>query len=232
MMAQKRAKKTVSYAAAGLTADEYQKIQQAFNFFNCELYKDQPVPQPLITFSRRGGSFGYFSAKRFQGKRNSATAGELSLNPDHFARPDIEIAGTLVHEMCHAWQYAWGHPSRAGYHNVEWGSRMKQIGLYPSSTGRPGGRETGGSVSHYIIPDGPFDRAFKKLAATGWRLDWQSRAPERKQRNSKTKHTCPQCGRNVWGVPEPEYVDCHKCGVLMIPQDKAVELANVSYAAD
>ncbi len=36
---------------------------------------------------------------------------------------------------------------------------MKAIGLHPSSTGKEGGEETGDRVSHYILPDGPFDVA-------------------------------------------------------------------------
>jgi hypothetical protein len=31
---------------------------------------------------------------------------------------------------------------------------MREIGLQPSSTGEPGGMETGQTVSHYIIPGG------------------------------------------------------------------------------
>jgi hypothetical protein len=31
---------------------------------------------------------------------------------------------------------------------------MREIGLQPSSTGEPGGMETGQTVSHYILPGG------------------------------------------------------------------------------
>jgi hypothetical protein len=33
---------------------------------------------------------------------------------------------------------------------------MKEIGLQPSTIGQPGGKETGQSVTHYIIPGGAF----------------------------------------------------------------------------
>jgi hypothetical protein len=58
--------------------------------------------------------------------------------------------------MVHLWQYHVGSPSRSGYHNREWADMMKRLGLPPSDTGKPGGRETGQRVTHYIIPDGPF----------------------------------------------------------------------------
>jgi hypothetical protein len=32
---------------------------------------------------------------------------------------------------------------------------MKGIGLQPSTTGEPGGKETGQSVTHYVLPGGP-----------------------------------------------------------------------------
>ena len=51
---------------------------------------------------------------------------------------------------------------------------MREIGLQPTSTGEPGGKETGQSVTHYIIPEGRYAKAYAKLAATGFQLHWQS----------------------------------------------------------
>jgi hypothetical protein len=51
---------------------------------------------------------------------------------------------------------------------------MKAIGLYPSNTGAPGGRETGHQMQHYIVSGGRFAEVFAALAATGWRLDLES----------------------------------------------------------
>ena len=49
---------------------------------------------------------------------------------------------------------------------------MKEIGLQPSTTGEPGGKETGQSVTHYILPGGPYATAYAKLRslAEGARL--------------------------------------------------------------
>ena len=88
-----------------------------------------------------------------------------------------------------------------GYHNKEWAAKMESLGLQPSSTGAVGGKRTGQRVSHYIIPDGPFTKAFANLAATGWKLNLQSahRPGATKGPNSKTKFTCSSCGQNAWG---------------------------------
>ena len=57
---------------------------------------------------------------------------------------------------------------------------IKMIGRQPSSTGAVGGKETAHRVTHYIIPDGPFTKAFAEPAATGWKLNLQSaHRPER-----------------------------------------------------
>jgi predicted SprT family Zn-dependent metalloprotease len=72
---------------------------------------------------------------------------ELALNPDNFEdRTDEQIMSTLLHEMCHCWQYYFGEPSRGGYHNREWASKMKEVGLHPSDNEKPGGKETGHST--------------------------------------------------------------------------------------
>jgi hypothetical protein len=72
--------------------------------------------------------------------------------------------------MAHVWQQVHGTPPRRSYHDRQWAAKMKEIGLYPSDTGEPGGNETGQKVSHYITPDGPFVQAFAKLEATGFKL--------------------------------------------------------------
>ena len=73
-------------------------------------------------------------------------------------------SSTLAHEMAHAWQYHFGKPSaEAGYHNVEWGTKMEEIGLMPSNTGEPGGKRTGQQMTHYIVEDGPFAEAASDL---------------------------------------------------------------------
>jgi hypothetical protein len=51
---------------------------------------------------------------------------------------------------------------------------MKAIGLYLSNTGKRDGKETGQSMTHYILTDGAYACAYRKLAATGWQLNWQS----------------------------------------------------------
>ncbi|MER9586065.1 sprT domain-containing protein [Mesorhizobium sp. M0276] len=110
------------------------------------------------------------------------------------------------HEMTHLWQHHFGKPSRAGYHNKEWAAKMHAIGLHPSDIGRPGGKETGQSCSHYIIERGPYARAFAELAGQSdfstlyielWD-DAEARKKRKAKSASKTRYTCPSCDQHAW----------------------------------
>lgn len=150
-----------------ITEREYRAFQHAYNFFNAELFGNS-LPHVLVTLQRHARAKGYFAPERFAGRVEKVTAHELALNPDVFTgRSDELILSTLVHEMVHVWQQTYGRPPRRCYHDKEWAAKMKEIGLQPSTTGEPGGKETGQSVTHYLIPGGPFTRAYAKLAATG-----------------------------------------------------------------
>jgi hypothetical protein len=198
---------------AAITITEYQGFQKAYDFFNRELFGGS-LPQVLVTLQRHARTYGYFSPQRFSGRVDKTAVHELALNPDGFAgRTDGEILSTLVHEMCHVWQQTHGKAPRKGYHDRQWTAKMREIGLQPSSTGEEGGQETGQSVSHYIIIEGRFAKAYVKLAATGFALHWQS-APASKQgkakKSGKTKFTCPECGQNAWAKPDALLL-CGEC---------------------
>jgi hypothetical protein len=140
---------------------------------------------------------------------------ELALNPDTFTgRTDEEILSTLAHEMAHVWQQTHGKPPTRCYHDKQWAAEMKEIGLQPSTTGAPGGKETGQSVTHYIVAGGPYARAYAKLKVTGFQLHWQSvprDAQAKAKKASKTKFTCPDCGQNAWAKPDALLIcgDCY-----------------------
>jgi len=215
-MTAKTEQSAVSYEAnkeATITEREYRAFQVAYDFFNAELFGGT-LPHVLVTLQRHAKAKGYFAADRFQGRTDGAKAHELAMNPDVFTgRSDELILSTLTHEMVHVWQQTHGKAPRTAYHDRQWAAKMKEVGLQPSTTGEPGGKETGQSVTHYIIPDGPYARAYAKLASTGCRLNWQSlpfSAERKKKAASKTKYTCPTCGTNAWAKPETVLI-CGTC---------------------
>ena len=50
--------------------------------------------------------------------------------------------------MAHVWQPTHGKPPIRCYQGRQWAAKMKEIGLQPSTTGEPGGKGTGQSVTH------------------------------------------------------------------------------------
>lgn len=214
-------KKKAATEQEAITPAEYRAFQEAYDFFNAELFAGS-LPHVLVTLQRHAKARGYFSPDRFTGRTEKAAAHELAMNPDTFTgRSDEEILSTLAHEMAHVWQQSHGTPPRRSYHDRQWAAKMKEIGLHPSTTGQPGGKETGQSVTHYIVPGGAYAEAYAKLENHGFQLHWQS-APAGQQAKaktaSKTKFTCPDCGQNAWGKPDSLLI----CGVCF--EDSASEI--------
>jgi len=146
----------------------YDGLTQAYDYFNRRLFKTE-LPRCLITMQRKSKAYGYFAGDRFGEIAGTGRADEIALNPQHFAeRSTRETLATLVHEMAHLWQHHWGKTGCRGYHNKQWATRMKILGLYPSSTSQPGGKELGHKVSHYIASGGSFDRACEEFLKTGF----------------------------------------------------------------
>ena len=187
-----------------ITLTEYQGFQKAYDFFNRELFGGI-LPQVLVTLQRHANTRGYFSPERFSGRVSETAIHELALNPDSFiGRSDEIILSTLVHEMAHVWQQTHGRPPRRSYHDRQWAAKMLEVGLQSSNTSEPGGKETGQSMSHYILPGGRYAETFSKLAAGGFQLHWQSvpaNQQGRAKRPSKVKYTCPDCSQNAWAKP-------------------------------
>jgi predicted SprT family Zn-dependent metalloprotease len=197
----------------------YKDLLYAYDYFNDVLFGGK-LPTCLITMQRKPRARGYFSYERFNSRRDEQdTTDEIALNPVAFQdRTDEEILSTLVHEMVHLWQYHVGSPSRSGYHNREWADMMKRLGLPPSDTGKPGGRETGQRVTHYIIPGGPFALTCAVLLEDGdCNIHYEEKGSQNaaKKAASKTRYTCPSCGLNAWAKPGVR-INCDQCDKPLI----------------
>src|SRR6266568_3258693 len=209
------------------TTQTYTSLTTAYDFFNRELFSNG-LPPCLITMQRHKGAFGYFSGERFAKTSDpKEVTDELALNPTHFAtRKPHEVLSTLAHEMVHLWQHHYGKPPRKRYHDKQWAAKMHEIGLIPTTSGEPGGKETGQKMTHLIEANGRFARAVGKLLAEQPAILYADRsensAARKKKAASKTKYTCPGCGLNAWAKPDAPLV-CGSCQKPMEAEDAAVE---------
>lgn len=214
------------------TADTYNSLEEAYNVFNRELFLDK-LPACLLTLQRRSKrTYGFFAPGRF-GNPDGKSSDELAMNPIHFSSREInEVLSTLAHEMTHVEQQYFGKPSRSGYHNKEWGRLMKRIGLYPSNSGKPGGKETGQQMTHYTVSGGPFETACATLLDSGFKLDWSEISPKLAtveepsgepgtlkiiDSSNRIKFGCVGCNAKAWGKPSLKLI-CGRCKLDMVMQ--------------
>ena len=208
------------------TFESYGELEHAYDYFNGALFAGK-LPRCLITLQVGRRYYGYFCGDRFAA-HDGRQCDEIALNPRYFGQqPLIEVLGTLVHEMMHLWQHHFGKPGRGSYHNKQWAREMLRVGLHPSATGRPGGAMTGRSMSHYVVPGGPFESAATRLRDARFGISWfearvsrvaaggmEGSTGEAPLSGRRCKFTCPSCGANAWGKGSLKLM-CVECRQLM-----------------
>lgn len=145
-----------------ITTEQFRTLDDLYRYYNIQLF-NSILPECIINMSRKNSTYGFFAPCRWKDLKENDIVHEISLNPDFMMRPFREWHSTLVHEMCHLWQFEFGNPSRRAYHNHEWADKMEEIGLMPSNTGSPDGKRVGQQMTHYVIEGGAFDRVFSLL---------------------------------------------------------------------
>lgn len=187
------------------TRETYNALQDAFNWFNRELFSSN-LPQVIIVLHRKKGAKGYFWAdmwhKHIDSESETPTISEIALTPETLDRSDKEILSTLVHEMVHLWQYTSGKPSRNAYHNKEWADMMEEIGLHPTHNGQWDGKPTGQKVTHLIVEGHRFDTSASAFLEDRKVIQWFGVQQGKKEAKNKNK-VLYTCGCNpvvkVWG---------------------------------
>jgi len=161
------------------TADAamFTELAFAYHFINQEMF-DGRLETCIVTTNRKYGSLGYFRPRGFNAGERCAN--EISLNAAYMSvRTMRSTLGTLASLMCLAKNAQDGFIGRKGYCGKVWAESMKDIGLMPSSTGRPGGAPTGYNNSFYIVKGGAFDLSCCRLRRAKFALTWHDRFPFR-----------------------------------------------------
>ena len=204
------------------TEQTYDPLLAAFTHFNRDLFGGA-LPDCLITLQRKANTYGYFSPRKFAAIGGDARADEIALNPAHFrVCTPRGVCSTLVHEMVHLWQEHFGKPPRSGYHDRQWAAAMHRIGLHPSSTAGPGGKETGYHVSDFVVEGGPFDRSYRAFEASGLTIGWGDAFIAQGEETRKSKrdpYVCPGCGLKAYCVANAR-IRCDRCDQLMAARHK------------
>jgi predicted SprT family Zn-dependent metalloprotease len=227
-----------------ITTQQFKSLDDIYNFYNEKLFNNE-LPQCIINLSRKGNSYGFFAPRRWKNEKQGNIVHEISINPDHMNRADIEWHSTLVHEMCHLWQFEFGKSEFRAYHDKEFANKMEEIGLITSNTGQEGGKRTGQRMTHYIKPDANFENTFLDLILddsykkrefykpnlyfivtkkkgsdkdTDKDKEEDTDNPKTKVKTkNKIKYSC-SCNFNIWGKPDLS-VKCNSCDEDFKPQE-------------
>lgn len=207
----------------------YSSLQIAWKHFNDGLFEGKLDPV-LFTIVHSQSSEGYFwplvYAIPSDGEEGEQRRHELAMNPAAFnGRTDEDFLYTFVHEMCHVWQYQFGTFSKGGYHNKEWASKMKEVGLKPYNTKAPE-KETGYTLNHTPIEGGKAEALTGELLKDGWgfriraALDItvqgvQHKQEEKRRRQTrKHKYQCARCAAQAYGKADLHII-CGACNERM-----------------
>jgi predicted SprT family Zn-dependent metalloprotease len=184
------------------TQQFYELLQHAYEFFNKSLFIKERLPNCLITVQRGKNTMGYFFPNRWGNDFGKKTH-EIALNPTYFAEHKvIEIFQTLVHEMCHVWQYEYTQLQKASlrtYHNKEWSNKMISIGLMPTDKD---GKRTGQKTWDTPVSGGLFEESCKELIKSGFAIKWIDRFPASKKCDSHLL----ECGEQKMHSKELSYL--------------------------
>jgi hypothetical protein len=198
------------HGATLVAESEYANVQVLFDWLNSRLF-DGRLPQSLLLLYHHEHELGRFVVRRSRGKGGIPSERyEISLNVDLHKRGERDLASTLLHEMVHLETHLAGKVESRRCHSKGWAERMVRVGLCPTHTGRPGGRQTGQSMTHLIVEGGAFDKAWKALVATGWRLRGSPPAGAR-------RFVCARCGQAATGEPRARLM-CGACLAQALPR--------------
>lgn len=214
-------------------------IEKAYAYFNRVLFFKK-LPDCVLALGKAGPrALGNMISHSWIEGSEGEVFHQITLDRRVFAYEMLEVYSTLVHEMAHLWQTENGTPSKNAYHNKEWAFKMREVGLIPSDTGEPGGKETGERVSDYVEQGGRFEKAFKKLPAS-CKYPLTTRSPDklyparvrevpprekpakpanrRRSSTGKSTYICPKCTQRAYGG-QKLMIDCGVCEVAMERQE-------------
>lgn len=191
---------------------EYAMLQAAYDFFNAKFF-DSRLPKVFFTIDwHNKKSNGYFCPHKLVNKEDAeakAKASVIALNPDYLARDVYEVLATLVHEMCHVWEFEEfiKDPYKlTSYHSKRFEKRLSECNLKAVINNK-----SRSSCSTVIPDDGIFKGIADEYLKTKEFLSIASTKGDKKAKaKNKTKYVCTGCETNVWGKAGLN-LHCNEC---------------------
>lgn len=116
-------------------SERARELYNFFEIFNQEFFEGR-LPTPVVSFRHdrvtRLGSY-------YTGRNEFAVKDQINLNSQHLERPKYQALATLLHEMIHEWQDYSGKHSSGYYHNKQFQTKSRELGIPCNAKGQTTG---------------------------------------------------------------------------------------------
>lgn len=205
------------------------ELYRIFDILNREKF-DGALKEPVITIQKgKGSCMGYFTLdKVWKDKTNAEDAlaadesdensyYEINIDPRYFyGRDEVEIVGTLLHEMVHYFNKVSDVKDCSGnVHNKKFKAAAENVGLIVTKgkTVGWGYTEVSEELRDYILDEINPDKTVFDYFRAG------SRPKEHKtKKKSLFKFTCPECGMTA-KAKNSAIIKCGACDINMDMED-------------
>lgn len=191
-----------------------EQLERLFNRLNKDLFNNE-LPLPIITIQSRGkrqGVLGWFTTRKIWENGNGGRY-EINIVAESLNRPYIEIAETMLHEMCHLYnkEHDIQDCSRGGtYHNNNFKKTAEEHMLIVEKSAKYGHAHT--------KPSEDFEKLFSKY----YQYEFSFRLTQEKENKTKSKqsyrHICEHCG-NIARTTKVIKLICGECNKPMMIEE-------------
>ena len=202
-------------------------LNKIFDLLN-EAFFESALSRPTITIQSTPRAYGHFSLRDDTWISKLGATHEINIGAGTLARPIENVCATLLHEMCHYWNYEHGVQdcSRGGtYHNKRFKETAEAHGLVITHSERYGWSHTepGDALLDFVLEYGLTDILINRneysgfqIPGTGAHSGAPTPTPPTRKPSSTRKYICPQCGMSVRATRAVN-IGCLDCNVRMVP---------------
>ena len=200
-------------------------LNKIFDLLN-EAFFESALSRPTITIQSTPRAYGHFSLRDDTWISKLGATHEINIGAGTLARPIENVCATLLHEMCHYWNYEHGVQdcSRGGtYHNKRFKEAAEARGLIITHSERYGWSHTepGDALLDFVLEYGLTDILLNRNEYSGLQIGGTgthsgTATPPTRKPSSTRKYICPKCGMSVRATRTVN-IGCLDCNERMIP---------------
>jgi hypothetical protein len=202
-------------------------LNKIFDLLN-EAFFESALSRPTITIQSTPRAYGHFSLRDDTWVSKTGATHEINIGAGTLARPIENVCATLLHEMCHYWNYVRGVQdcSRGGtYHNKRFKEAAEARGLVITHSERYGWSHTepGDALLDFVLEYGLTDILINRnefsgfqIGGTGTHSGAPTPPPATRKPSSTRKYVCPKCGMSVRATRAVN-IGCLDCNERMVP---------------